>query len=52
MDKTILKNVSPSHRMVTHHLGTTFGEKKLGSRAFSLVIYGKNAVIQLKVVKS
>jgi hypothetical protein len=24
---TILKNMSPSYEMVTHHLETTFGEK-------------------------
>jgi hypothetical protein len=26
--------VSLSHGMMTHHLGTTFGDKILGSRAF------------------
>jgi sulfur relay (sulfurtransferase) DsrC/TusE family protein len=32
--RSILKNVSPTHRMMTHHLKTTFREKKLRSRAF------------------
>jgi hypothetical protein len=38
MRSIILKNVSPSHEMVTHHLGTTFGDENLESRAFLLVI--------------
>jgi hypothetical protein len=39
MRSTILENVSPSHRMVTHHLKTTFGEKNLESRAFSFFFF-------------
>jgi hypothetical protein len=28
MRSTIFKNVSPSHRMMTHHLKITFGERE------------------------
>jgi hypothetical protein len=31
--------VSSSHRMMTHHLGITFGNKNLGRRAFPIVEY-------------
>jgi hypothetical protein len=37
MRSVILKNVSLFHEIVTHHLGTTFGDKNLGSRIFSFL---------------
>jgi len=36
-ESTILKNVSPSHRMVTHHLETTFGKKNWEVEHFSKI---------------
>jgi hypothetical protein len=34
----ILENVSSSHEMMTHNWRTTFGDKNLESRAFSIII--------------